>query len=88
MEKKIFQVRAFINTYHRKNGYTMVWSDEHIYLDIESAVEGYKTLESRMKFQGSNHKNSSGWCRLKYTEINQDSKGEIKFDKDLQETKY
>jgi hypothetical protein len=88
MEKKIFQVRAFINTYHRKNGYTMVWSEEYIYLDIDSAVNSYKTLVSRMKFKGSNYKGASGLCMLKYTEINQESKGEIIFNKELEETKY
>lgn len=88
MEKKIFQVRAFINTYHKKNGYNMVWSEEYIYLDIESAVEGFKSLESRMRFNGSNYKNASGWCRLNYALITQETKGKLIFDNELEETKY
>lgn len=88
MSKKLFQVKAFINTYNKKKGYTMVWIEEEIYVDIASAVEAYKRLESRMKFQGSCYKGASGFCRLKQTEINDESKGKLLFNDTIEESKY
>lgn len=88
METKLFQVKAFINTYNKKKGYTNVWNEEFIYVDLESALEGFKQMESRLLFNGSCHKNSSGYCRLFFAELNVESKGKLLFDKTLSETKY
>jgi hypothetical protein len=88
MKTKLFQVRAFINTHNKKKGYTMVWNEEYTYVDLESALEGFKTIESRMNFNGSCHTNASGYCRLFSTELNENSKGKLSFDYTLSETKY
>ncbi len=84
----IYTVYAFINTYSGKKGYTMVWSEISMFLNLEGAKEEETRMISRMKFNGQNNKNASGYCRVYSQEHKLDSKNKLGYGDVLFETKY